>query len=210
MKKNIIGIKKMVTISTHSNIVVITAPHALCPSISFDNHPCDTLAADAAQCLYKAVDENEKEHFVAEVFLPTKIIRDECDLNREDCRVGTDYRQNLTQYLQDKQQDIFFLLDVHSFPHKPFDWLQSREVYLIDDSKNLEAYTLSLLNYLKSNKVSSDVVHGKNNDIQDEARNVFDIKSILIEFNESLDEKRLLYITQQIVMWLVTLKITTA
>lgn len=172
-------------------MILITAPHSLCKDNDIKTHECDIIAGDMAKRLYKKLKSNNID---VQLFVSTER-RIDCDLNRIKCR-NTSYRKNVTKYMKMKP---IFLFDIHSFPNS----YKQLPMYILDDYiEQPENYSINLFHYLKNNGINAELYQGIDNDIEDEARS-FNIKSILIEFNESLTNSERNYIIEVLYDWIV-------
>lgn len=103
--------------------IILTVPHATC-SNEFARD-CDERAFEAAVVMkyYLEYFINIK-HLSATtkvlIFPNLKVLREICDMNRPSCR-KTKYRKSLRHLIKsiqkEKQNEIIFLLDMHSFPN---------------------------------------------------------------------------------------------
>ncbi len=178
-------------------MIFLTVPHATCPQSNLYNtefiHPCDKLALKSAKIL-KKIGGDDVQIFEGDIPRTTQ------DLNRERSRT-TSYRKNLTESM--KEQMPSYVLDIHSYPDsKTISFPKGSEIILLDNNAfEAEYYSMKLLNSLEADGIIAKLRKGaKTNDIQKEARNL-KLRSILIEFNESLSEERLKYIARSIVDW---------
>lgn len=191
--------------------VLITIPHSYCKN-KF-KRDCDTLSLKVAKALansllsenlnikiHAPISKNEFGDKLLEKYLISNslknILRKTCDMNRSWCR-NTEYRKVLTNYLKKNHKNIIFHFDVHSFP---FGYKKKNiKLYFIDGS-NYSNYTEKLAEYIVKNIKSNIIIHRGpksckkdvcyrgTNDILDEVRN-FGIKSVLVEFLETMENK---------------------
>lgn len=173
-------------------MILITAPHSLCENNDIKTHECDIIAGDMAQRLYNKLKTNGIK---TKLFLSTerRII---CDLNRLRCR-NTEYREILGKYMEMRP---VFLFDIHSFPND----YKHLSMYILDDYIiKPKSYSINLLNFINKNNIDAKLYQGIDNDIEDEARSM-GIKSVLIEFNESLSIEERNHIIDVLYDWIKT------
>lgn len=166
--------------------VVITAPHAKCNENDIKLHMCDLISGEVAETLHKKLINSG---IYSKLLIPDlrKII---CNMNRLRCR-KTKFRLRLTKYMRNNCK---MLLDIHSFNK-----IDNCDLYIIEQY-NTPQYVLDLINKFNDNNVSSKVFTSFKNDILNEAR-LMNIKSILLNFNESLDKNKIISIIDIIVEW---------
>lgn len=166
--------------------VVITAPHAKCNENDIKLHMCDLISGEVAETLHKKLINSS---IYSKLLIPDlrKII---CNMNRLRCR-KTKFRLRLTKYMRNNCK---MLLDIHSFNK-----IDNCDLYIIEQY-NTPQYVLDLINKFNDNNVSSKVFTSFKNDILNEAR-LMNIKSILLNFNESLDKNKIISIIDIIVEW---------
>lgn len=181
--------------------VFITVPHATCPTFQFKNktlHPCDTLSSQSASILSKSLSNSG---IVNHVFIGD-IPRTKDDLNRERSRLTTKYRRELTQEMSEKKPSA--VLDIHSYPSTGTGFAPDSEIVILDNSISYpKKYSIQLNNMLRNSGISSYLIRGSEvNDIEEEARLVYGLRSVLLEFNESLDVSRIKEISNVITEWI--------
>jgi len=166
--------------------VVITAPHAKCNENDIKLHMCDLISGEVAETLHKKLINSG---IYSKLLIPDlrKII---CNMNRLRCR-KTKFRLRLTKYMRNNCK---MLLDIHSFNK-----IDNCDLYIIEQY-NTPQYVLDLINKFNDNNVSSKVFTSFKNDILNEAR-LMNIKSILLNFNESLDKNKIISIIDIIAEW---------
>lgn len=157
--------------------ILLTIPHSHCIDEENEKHTCDLIALESAILI-------KKNNYNFSI-INGDVSRTTCDLNRKEFR-NTQFRKKIRNYIN--ENDIKFVVDVHSFPNKSNPNL---ETYILDDYKfNPTDYCIDVVNYLKKKGVKTKLIKGKNSDIEDEMR-MMGFKSFLIEFNESLGKDRL-------------------
>ena len=183
--------------------LLLSVPHAACPSEPAHRHLCDSLAPAAARSIASAYGADSVHLLLGDV--PRSIM----DLNRARARDSTRYRERLRKLMRDNPHAV--LLDVHSFPAGEASFGPTDvEVVLLDDSSPPEAYSFALRNTLLDADVSVRLMLGSRvNDIQEEARER-GMRALLVEFNESLAQRRLDHIAGAVVRWLSNLGFFTS
>ena len=172
-------------------MILITTPHSVC-EIDNLNHLCDSIAKKSALALKASLSHMDVQYLEADKY------RGVVDLNR-DISIKSRYRRKLTQLMKLGKVDL--LLDIHSFPGDDTEWKYNDIVLLTTDSLNNLNDCIELSEMLNFNGIISLVIYGTHNSIIEEAeRN--GILSILIEFNESLDDIKIKYIANIIVSWI--------
>lgn len=168
----------------NSNIVVITAPHARCEGVK-EYHQCNCADQTMIACIEKTLVDN----VCTKTFVSTTFSKD-CDLNGKWnwCSDST-FRKELRQYLNDNRKDIKFVLDVHSYPPEGEDDWGKYDVIILEDAITPPQYTVRLYQQLNKGGIKTNVVRGRTNPIQDEAREM-DFPSLLLECNEYLMDAR--------------------
>lgn len=157
--------------------ILLTVPHYKCVDKNNKPHYCDAIAGESADKI-----KSNNDNFI---IIKGNIIRNECDLNRIECRYNTNFRKKIREVLKEK---INFVLDIHSFPNESNPDL---EMYILDDyTKSETVYCLGLYCYLLGANIRCGYNQGEHNDVMDETREL-GFKSLLLEFNESLEKKRL-------------------
>lgn len=199
-------------------IVVVTAPHSVCSNESNkSNRQCDLLALTAVRCINEANSKKKGSIVDLRIFLPLKTERRECDLNRDDeCAIFHPYRLELTKFVKTNRNDISFAMDVHSFPSSHEEWGFSDIVVLEDtdlnEDKDFSTYSLDFVQFMENSlsdlNLNITLLRGEKNAIMREMKNVFKLKSFLIEFNEDLKESRLQKICIFIIIWLNSISVT--
>lgn len=94
--------------------VIITTPHASCPANN-THHLCDTIVKE----LSRLIEQKLKEAKRAVKRLVGDIPRNECDLNRWDCRETT-FRKELKRVIAIPGNAM--LIDLHSYPPEEPGW----------------------------------------------------------------------------------------
>ena len=191
--------------------VVLTVPHAACPSsYSSHLHKCDVLAEDAANCIHDVSSEiKDNDILVIKPFVPDTP-RTECDLNRYWCDQDEQtksarnhpYRKKIRNFVMEHKDNIVFVLDVHSYPKNiGYLWKNYDLVLLID---NPASYANNFVEFMNTAKIPTLLQRGINNDLHVEMITELDKKSMLLEFNEKFIEnrERLRFICRLIVIWL--------
>jgi len=185
--------------------VLLTVPHARCPPHPLD-HECDFAALAAAHALADAFERAARSRRAGAFRLRPALVvpgpteyRRVCDLNRRRCRDTTPYRRRLTADMS--RPDVALLIDVHSFPPNTDRVFDDADVVILDDTAHAawSGYAVALLRMLAAAHdgggggggtsafpVRVRLVKGAHNDIEEEARGVFGLPAILIEFNERL------------------------
>jgi predicted N-formylglutamate amidohydrolase len=181
--------------------IVLTVPHAVCAGAGA--HPCDFAAEEAALRIYRGGGGGDGKEVEAPR-VPQFVARDECDLNRRRCR-GHPWRESLRKRIA--RGDVAFVLDVHSYPPHTRGWSKF-EIVVLDDTPSPQpfaGYAVDFVQYMAKHGVEVGIGRGVNNDIQDEVRANHGIRSMLLEFNESLlsDSARFAFIAERTARWLV-------
>ncbi len=166
--------------------VVLTVPHAACPTFQTQLHICDWTAEKVARCV--------SGHFLSQpfqIFANTTVIRsDTTDMNRRGARTTQIYRKKILEYVQNPKHKVKFVIDVHSFPGflVPYGrW----EVLVLDDFQPRAAYTIDFVRSMRSKGIFAAWMPAKFNDIHVEMRTVAKVDSFLVEFNEAIPNYRL-------------------
>lgn len=167
------------------SLVVITVPHAICPTLFPKDHFCDYFAPTAAEAIRSRLEALGVDSIV---FTPKPgEDRTVCDLNRPWCRT-TRYRQELFKFVNQNRDKILFVLDVHSFPPGSRDY-GATSITILDDDHSYDMrfqwYTMNLGTCIERAGIQVGVAPGELNDIQDEMREL-GFESLLVEFNENL------------------------
>jgi hypothetical protein len=172
--------------------ILLTVPHSKC--LGNKDHICDYLAEKAAK--------NLRKKFESSILILADQNRTFIDYNRKKAR-NSKWRENIRKIILSKNID--FLLDIHSFPptSDSFGFFEDTkslpEIVLLDsyyDGKFLDKFTsINFNNYLLSYKIKSKLLVGGDNDITLDGRK-YNIKSILIEYNEDLSSAKLNYINK--------------
>ena len=185
-----------------SKQVSITVPHSYC--ISTKVHTCDFTALLAASHIFNIFRLSD---ILTKIYIADKN-RTITDYNRIESRY-TQWRQVITQDL--KNYNIKLALDIHSFPDdtSSFGYFNNTkelpELVILDsyheNKKYLDEITsINLNNFLLQKNIRSKLLFGGDNDIMISARKN-KTRCILLEFNESLDNSRLVYITHMLVKY---------
>lgn len=172
--------------------VIITVPHSFCNS-SNPVRNCDTLAAAAAESLFKIMP------------YPTWIFRanqprSQIDLNR-DVSLQTDFRRAISAKMRQLKQQGYnpiFVTDIHSVKDGAWD---HNHVDLLDEFTTNTPYVNRLAQLLQQSGFNVGHYQGKDNSIVQEARRNGFI-AVLFEFNENLPEDIVDEITPVIVEWI--------
>ena len=180
--------------------VFITVPHATCPPFQMDTtvlHPCDTLSKTVASALSVSLSNSGFENLMFIGNVP----RTETDLNRERSRDTTTYRINLTKQMSEKRPSA--VLDVHSYPSNGSGFPYDSEIVILDSAlTSPKQYSTDLYNILQRSGIKAHLIPGSEvNDIEREARLVYGLRAVLLEFNESLSTSRLKEISNVIAKW---------
>jgi hypothetical protein len=185
--------------------ILLTVPHSKC--LGKKDHICDYLAEKAAKSLHSKLEFS--------ILILSDVNRTFIDYNRKKSK-NTKWRENIRKIILSKNID--FLIDVHSFPpsSESFGFFKKDnetysslpEIVLLDsyyDEKFLDRSTSVEFNkYLLKNNIKSKLIVGGDNDITLDGRRL-NIKSILIEYNESLTSQRLDYINNIIIKYIIKL-----
>lgn len=183
------------------SVVLLTVPHAVCPTPLnvAQAHPCDLLAEDAAEAIYQ---HQRAAPLIAAPVVPERTTRQQCDLNRRECR-DHPWREQLRERMCDAA--TAFVLDVHSYPAREPRWAEY-EVVVLDETPaghDFQPYVASFVRFMRREGVRAAAFRGANNDIQQEAR-ALGIRSMLLEVNEGLRNQpsRLIHIAGRTADWL--------
>lgn len=196
--------------------VLLTVPHAICPiNAPETSHRCDFLAIEAAQCIYNIALITPETHVIIErPFIPKDTSRDECDLNRRWCDMklkvrdarAHGFRKRIRNFVLEHNDEIIFVLDVHSYPPDVHVW-RDYLVFILDDDEDRNSqvapYVTDFVSFMNSNGIPTASGIGRNNDLHYEMRTSLGKNSMLIEFNEILLGQRDLLekICTFIVLW---------
>ena len=192
--------------------VILTVPHAICPKdISKSVHKCDLIAKEAAYCLRDSSLLIEKNKItILEPLIPKDTDRTVCDLNRFWCdpekkeKRARDhpFRRKLRELVEENKSKIKFVLDIHSYPENIDNKWRFYDLVLIVD--NPAFYAEDFVSFMNEMNIETLLQKGKGNDIHVEMRTVFNLKSMLIEFNEKFlnKKKELELICSFIILWL--------
>ncbi len=198
--------------------ILLTVPHSVCPEFDSNDlnsdsndldtesenseHPCDFKAEEMALILKDNL-ESRGHHVNLEL---SDTFRAICDLNRRSCR-ETGFRKRIRK---NSSRDTL-ILDVHSYPGS--DETYGQFEFVILDPSGPSSAQLQILRsgmsyllwiYLLSKGINVGLLQGKDNDIQDEARELGFI-CLLLEFNEDLPLQRNQYIIKMISSFLYPL-----
>ncbi len=166
--------------------IVITVPHAACASVRhLPGHLCDLSAEKAARCVAKHLRSSVSSRIFANTWTP----RFNCDMNRWRCR-HRPYRTEILTYVQDRKNNVAFVLDAHSFP-ADFSTYARWEVLVLDDFQPRASYTVDFVGALKAKGINAGWLQGARNDIHVQMRTVAKVPSFLLEFNEGISNSRL-------------------
>ncbi len=130
------------------------------------------------------------------------------DVNRPACR-DAPFRRDLRARIKANRSRLRFVLDVHSFTDEAWDFAAAGiELVVLDDdlgsaSGSAAPYTLDFARAMRAAGIGVKVMAGEKNDIHARMRHAFGLRSFLLEFNESLDKKRLRHaICPAVARWL--------
>jgi len=180
--------------------VSITVPHSYC--ISTKIHTCDFSALLAASHIFNFF---RLSNILVKVYIADKN-RTIMDYNRLSARYSK-WRKIITRDL--KNYNIKLALDIHSFPNESdsFGYIENTnelpEIVILDSYHDNKKYldnitSIKFNKFLLQNNIKSKLLLGGENDIMISAREN-NTRCILIEFNESIINSRLEYITKKIV-----------
>lgn len=170
--------------------VILSSPHALCPSS--EKRKCDIVAGDAAECLRYELAKYSPD--IKCICVQGNEYRHDHDLNRTVSR-NTQYRRRLSEIITTSKKSAI-IVDVHSFPNY---WMKEagdinffKKTELAPDIVILEgkhdmcngiSISKTLCNNLRT-KYNCKIISGITvNDILNEASE-YNIPGVLLEFNE--------------------------
>lgn len=168
--------------------ILITAPHAKCNEDDLRLHMCDAISKEISYLIYIkliSIGINSK------LFI-SNTRKIEYNMNKLRAR-KTKYRKKITHYMK---RDPLYLFDIHSFHDNT-----TYEILVIDQFKLLPDYVENLIKYMKDKKININVLYSLRNDILCEARS-YNIRSVLLNFNEKLEQERITYIVEILVKWI--------
>jgi hypothetical protein len=170
-------------------IVIITSPHSLCiPGAKV--RTCDLLALKAAEDLVKTL----KPSFYV-LYFPANVYREKLDLNR-DVSVNSPYRRRVTAALADHP---LALIDVHSDPRGSYG--ADADIVILDNTPET-TYGKELYNVMLRSEVFVIYREGsKVNSITQQGRE-YGVPSILIEYTEDLNQRKIHQANEAILTWL--------
>lgn len=177
--------------------ILLTCPHAYCSASLSEKHLCDPIAEQMTNELYRQL-RGHLEDVDKEI---GGVPRPECDLNRSQCR-NTPFRQRISNKMKNGNYNI--ILDIHSYP--PDSEYGSYEITILDDRgihPSLSSY--SLYKFLASYGVTVGLLHGKQNDIIEEATSI-GTDAFLIEFDEGKSTDENYYFIKLITEWITDRK----
>ncbi len=170
--------------------ILITAPHSLCEQNKNEYHECDTIVREVCGIMNKSLHDRKIN---AEFFFADKPRDSEgphMDYNKAWSR-NEPYRKTITEEMNKIKKSRDYLIDIHSYK-KSNELFGGHEVVILDIKKYNQFSQIGreLLNYLSDRYVDVEIFDSREIDILEEAREKR-IRSILLEFNESIDKKRL-------------------
>jgi hypothetical protein len=206
-------------------LIVLSIPHELCHDI---NQDCDLYAKKMADELIFSLSTKSREI----VTIHGDINRTIVDLNRYEGRF-TDFRQSVREVILNQvkflikniksdeisENKIVYLIDCHSFvpgDHKYGNVrIKNPDVCIIFNKCSLIEIIEELTDLLKENNLITTKLYGVVDDIVDETTGYndkfnlsrFNIKivPILVEVNESIDEKKIPRIAKAINQWIINI-----
>jgi len=178
--------------------VVLTVPHTC-----FDepNDPgCDRYALFFAQIILKGLRHKFQRVEIVHQKMPRKV----ADANRKKFRHVVPMRDKLRKLLETLDPASTFVLDVHTFKD-PYSWSGHTpfEIAILDNSEQAKAYSRDLMIRLDQWSFKTVLVHGGDNDIQNEAREL-GFKSVLLEIRQDMysHQERLKRMVTEIARWI--------
>jgi len=168
--------------------VVVTSPHSLCiPGAKV--RTCDLLALEAAEDLVKTL-----KTFFNVLYFPANFYRGNLDLNR-DVSLNSSYRRRVAAALADHP---LVLIDVHSDPRGSYG--SDADIVILDNTPET-TYGKELYNVMLESGVFVIYIEGsKVNSITQQGRR-YGIPSILIEYTEDLDRRKIHQANESILTW---------
>lgn len=176
-----------------SKTILITVPHAKCVSTG-SNHSCDTIALSRGKALEMSM-QNRGINIQLCAANTNRLVMDE---NRDESW-NDEYRINIRNIMN--EQNVAMLVDVHSYPNEGS--FKGYDMYILYLEELISSgYAYGLNKFLDEKGYRVGRTRGSRvNSIMREATEM-NIPSILIEFNEGMDEAREEKLVQDIANWM--------
>ena len=165
-------------------ILLLTFPHASCPTYLQDSRKCDIATQNICNIFVKQLTH---EGIKYESIFNSLILRSDCDLNRAVCHKTSENKTEDTDFIKNiknKLDNTYLLLDIHSFhENKNNDdfYILYNHKHKFDAEKLLEYLNLKL-------NLKLNMYPGGDNYIINTAATISTNTALLFEFKEAQDE----------------------